>query len=56
METIEKEPARITNGKFALGKLKDFGRGMLYYDVTRADEKSRTVFHYMLQYDLKPTR
>jgi hypothetical protein len=56
LEKAEEDPARITAVKFALGKLKGSGRGLLYYDVKQVGEKAKTVFSYVLQYDLKPSR
>jgi hypothetical protein len=56
LEKVEEEPASATSVKFALGKLKESGRGILYFDVKQISEKSRTVLYYLLQYDLKPSR
>jgi len=53
LEEIEEEPARVTSVKFALGRMKESGRGILYYDVKQISEKLRTEFYHILQYDLQ---
>jgi hypothetical protein len=53
LEKVEKEPATRTSVSFAVGKLKDSGRGILIYEVRRVAEKSKTGASYILQYDLK---
>jgi len=45
----------LTIVKFAIGKLKDTGRGILYYDVNQTSKGARVRHQYILQYDLKPT-
>jgi hypothetical protein len=56
LQKFEEQPMRATSVKFALGKLKESGRGILYYDVKQIGEKSKNVFYYVLVYDLKQTR
>lgn len=56
LEKVDKEPAGGVVVNFALGKLKESGRGILYYDVRQVGEKSMTRVSYVLQYDLKPSR
>jgi len=53
---VEEKPSSATAVTFALGKLKDSGRGMLYYDVKHVEEESKAVFYYVLLYDLKTAR
>lgn len=56
MEKVEEGPIRGTVVKFALGKLKQNGRGILYYDVKEVTEKSKLRIDHVLLYDLKAPR
>jgi len=52
----EKEPPSTSQVRFGIGKLKENGRGVLYYDVKHLSEKSRIRSFHVLQYDLQQGR
>jgi hypothetical protein len=54
--SVEEKPARSTSIQFALGKLKESGRGILYYNVSQVSEQSRVNVYYVFQYDFKRDR
>jgi hypothetical protein len=56
LERAEKEPVCNTVVRLALGKLKDSGRGMIYYDVKEITEESRTRRFHILQYEITKTQ
>jgi hypothetical protein len=56
LEKISKSPPTATQVKFGLGRVVKSGRGMLIYDVTHLEAKSKKLVTYILQYDLKPLR
>lgn len=53
---VEEKPARSTSMQIALGKLKESGRGILYYNLSQVSDQSRVNARYVLQYDLKGHR
>ncbi len=53
---VEEKPARRTSIQFALGKLKESGRGIIVYNVSQVGEQARLNVRYVFQYDLKRDR
>jgi hypothetical protein len=56
LQKDEREPARSTSVLFALGKLKESGRGVLYYRVMQTSEQPPLNIYYFLEYDLRRDR
>lgn len=56
LENVDLATGKGTIVKFAIGKLKDTDRGIIYYDVKQVTDDSRTFLHYVLFYDLNAAR
>jgi hypothetical protein len=52
MQKIDAESMSMKSIKFALGKMQESPKGILYCDVKLVSGNSKTVYHYVLQYDL----
>jgi hypothetical protein len=55
LEKPDLQPDSLTTAKFALGRQKSNGRGILYYDVRQVGGAKRRV-SYFLYYDLNPRK
>jgi hypothetical protein len=56
LEDVNLATAKGTIVKFAIGRLKDTERGIIYYDVKQITDDSRIALHYVLFYDSKAAR